>query len=145
MITAPYNFVPLSDKVVNPFWAKHVSHDIPFEGAQSGVLKVKLKAESPIFVRNGVPKSQQESPAGKQFNNINDEYFIPGSSLKGMIRSVMEIMSFGRMGNKVNSHRYSVRDFQNNKIYDKTQISNHALCGWLYKKDGVFYLDDCGK
>ncbi len=146
MITSPYNFVPLSEKVVMPFWAKHVSHDIPFEDSQSGVLKLIIKAESPIYVRNGVPSSvDKESPEYKAFNKSGNNYFIPGSSIKGMIRSVMEIMSFGRMANKVNDHRYSVRDFQNDGIYPKSALAKEVFCGWLYKRDGEFLLDDCGK
>ena len=105
-----------------------------------------IKAESPIYVRNGVPKSvDKDNPLAKSFNNINNEYFIPGSSIKGMLRSVMEIMSFGRMGNKVNDHRYSVRDFQNDTIYPKSALAKEVLCGWLFKKDGEYFLDDCGK
>lgn len=146
MITAPYNFVPLSDKVVMPFWTKHVSHDIPFENAHSGTLKVKITAKSPIFVRNGMPRTTNEDdPRRNEFNNIDGRYFIPGSSLKGMIRSVVEIMSYGRMKNKINDHKYSVRDFQNNDIYPKTDLSNKIECGWLYKEGEIYYLDECGK
>ncbi len=146
MIKSPYNFVPLSDKVVMPFWAKHVSHDIPFKDSQSGVLKLKINAESPIYVRNGVPRSvDKNSRETKAFNHINNQYFIPGSSIKGMLRSVLEIMSFGRMKNKINDHKYSVRDFQNDNIYPKSHLSKEVLCGWLYKKDGQYFLDDCGK
>ncbi len=144
MITSPYNFVPLSEKVVMPFWAKHVSHDIPFKDSESGILELKLKAASPIYVRNGVSKDAAENDKNA-FNNINNKYFIPGSSIKGMLRSVMEIMSFGRMGNKVNDHRYSVRDFQNDTIYPKSALAKEVLCGWLFKKDGEYFLDDCGK
>ncbi len=144
MITSPYNFVPLSDKVVSPYWAKHVSHDIPFEDAQSGVLDLIIKAESPIYVRNGTPRDASEDPKNA-FNNINGQYFIPGSSVKGMLRSVIEIMSFGRMGNKVNDHKYSVRDFQNDDIYPKSTLAKDVLCGWLFKKNGEYFLDDCGK
>lgn len=145
MIKSPYNFVPLSDKVVQPFWANQVSHDIPFREPQSGVLKLKITAKNPIYVRNGVPKSEQDTDGYNVFNNIENRYFIPGSSIKGMLRSVMEIMSYGRMKNKVNDHRYSVRDFQNPDIYDKTTLSNKVECGWLYKKGDEYYLDMCGK
>lgn len=146
MITAPYNFVPLSDKVVMPFWAKHVSHDIPFENAQSGTLKVKITAKSPIYVRNGVSRAADlKATERNEFNNIDGRYFIPGSSLKGMIRNIMEIMSYGRMKNKVNDHKYSVRDFNNDNIYDKSDISKNAECGWLYKEGDTFYIDECGK
>lgn len=144
MITSPYNFVPLSEKVVSPYWAKQVSHDIPFEDAQSGVLDLIIKAESPIYVRNGTPRDASEDPKNA-FNNINEQYFIPGSSVKGMLRSVMEIMSFGRMGNKVNDHKYSVRDFQNNDIYPKSELAREVDCGWLYKNGEEYFLIDCGK
>lgn len=146
MIISPYNFVPLSDKVVSPFWANHISHDIPFKDAQSGKLTLKIKAESPIYVRNGMPRNAAENDLKKNdFNNFNNRYFIPGSSVKGMLRSVMEIMSFGRMKNKVNDVKYSVRDFQNNDIYPKTEISNKAECGWLYKIGDEYFIDECGK
>lgn len=146
MITSPYNFVPLSDKVVMPFWAKHISHDIPFKDAQSGILKIKIRAESPIYVRNGVPQNMEKDNGQRNvFNQFNNEYFIPGSSIKGMLRSVMEIMSFGRMKKKVNPDRYSVRDFQNNDIYPKTDLSNQVECGWLYKVDDAYFIDKCGK
>ncbi|RMH63612.1 MAG: TIGR03986 family CRISPR-associated RAMP protein, partial [Calditrichaeota bacterium] len=36
-------------------------------------------------------------------------HIIPGTSVKGILRSVMEIASFGRM-NRVSDHRYSIRD-----------------------------------
>lgn len=146
MITAPYNFVPLSEKVVKPFWAKKISHDIPFEDSKSGTLKLKIKAESPIFVRNGMPRNaSEEDPKKNNFNNINNNYFIPGSSVKGMLRSVVEIMSFAIMKNKVNQHKYSVRDFQNNNIYPKSDLSNQVESGWLYKVGDEYFIDKCGK
>ena len=72
MITAPYNFVPLSNEVVMPFWAEHVSHDIPFQDAQSGTLRVKITAKSPIYVRNGMPRNAGENDSKRNdFNNVN--------------------------------------------------------------------------
>lgn len=146
MITSPYNFVPLSEKVVSPFWAKHVSHDIPFENGVSGVLKLKITAKSPIYVRNGVfGKDKDDENEKNRFNHFNNKPFIPASSIKGMLRSVVEIMSFGRMANKVNDVRYSVRDFENKQIYPKEKFSKDILCGWLYYQNGEFFLVDCGR
>lgn len=144
MITSPYNFVPLSEKVVMPFWAKYVSHDVPFKDAQSGTLNLKIKAENPIYVRNGASRNAPDKDKNT-FNQFNNQYFIPGSSIRGMLRAVIEIMSFGRMKNKVNDDRYSVRDFQNVHLYDKTNISNTVKCGWLYKIGDEYFLDKCGK
>lgn len=146
MIKAPYNFVPLSEKVVSPFWSKQISQDIPFKDAQSGTLKLKIKAESPIYVRNGVSRIMEDKdPRRNEFNHANGQYFIPGSSIRGMIRSLVEIMSFGRMKNKVNPNKYSVRDFQNNDLYDKSDLSNKVECGWLYKEGDDYLLNMCGK
>ena len=146
MITSPYNFVPLSEKVVMPFWAKHVSHDMPFADSVSGILKIKMTAKSPIYVRNGAPASVgKDSIEYQKFNHIGNRPFVPAASIKGMLRSVVEIMSFGRMGNKVNDHKYSVRDFQNKAIYPMETFSKDILCGWLYTKNGEYFLEDCGK
>ena len=120
-IKAPYKFVPFNKQVVSPYWIEQISHDIPFSDGQSGTIEVALKAESPIFVRDGIGQKQakdnyqddvQQKP--HLFSQYGGRYFIPGTSIKGMIRNVLEILSFGRMEDKVNDHRYAVRDFQNN-------------------------------
>ena len=41
-IKAPFNFVPLSDKVFFPDWADKISHDIPFEDGVSGTIELTL-------------------------------------------------------------------------------------------------------
>jgi len=68
MITAPFNFVPLSNKVFFPDWADKVSHDVPFEDAQSGDIDITITAKSPIFIRD------HENP--EQFCSYNGEYYI---------------------------------------------------------------------
>lgn len=155
MITAPYNFVPLNETVVSPFWADFVSHDKPFRNAKSGTMEVSITAESPIYVRNGGPrkfeevvkngKTEQKEIIDPEFNHLNGKFFIPGSSIKGMIRSMVEIMSFGSMEEKVDDIRYSVRDFQNNSIYPKSDLSKESLGGWLRLENGIFYLKSCGR
>jgi len=120
-IQAPYNFVPLSKKVVFPDWAGQVSHDIPFSDGISGEISCSFTTESPIYVRNGGNWSREEIMAnqrndGQSFFRLGDEYIVPGSSLKGMLRGVIEIMSFGKMG-RVDDRRYSVRDLQNPGLY----------------------------
>ncbi len=49
-ISAPYNFVPLSDYVHIPEWSKRASHDWPFEDGLSGEIHYTLVAESPLLV-----------------------------------------------------------------------------------------------
>ena len=152
MITAPYNFVPLNKKVVEAYWTDHISHDKPFAGFESGTLEVEMTAENPIYVRNGGKtviitnkKGEKEEISDPEFNNFNGKYFIPGSSIKGMLRSVIEIISFGKMEDKVNDVRLALRDFQNNNLYPKSDLSKEAQAAWL-RFDGVdYFLKPCGR
>lgn len=144
MITAPYNFVPLSKKVVAPYWGPLVSHDRPFEQGLSGVLDLEIEAISPIYVRNGEKREENQDP-DTSFNNLNGKYYIPGTSIKGMLRSMVEIMSFGSMVDKVEDVKYSVRDWANDKIYPKSAISKESLAGWLRVENGKYFLKPCGR
>ncbi len=141
VIKAPFNFVPLSQEVVTPYWGPYINQDVPFEDGQSGTIEVSLKACSPLFVRDG--KKTEERP--QRFSQTGDgRYFIPGSSLKGMVRSVMEIMTFSKM-KLVNDHRFAYRDFHNNHLYKVSDISKAAESGWLYKDaEGNYHIEECG-
>lgn len=80
-----------------------------------------------------------------KFSNFNGKFFIPGSSLKGMIRNVMEIMSFGRM--VANNHRYAVRDLSNKDedFYRKHFKPKTVFCGYLRKdKNEKYTITDHG-
>jgi CRISPR-associated protein (TIGR03986 family) len=138
MITAPFNFVPLSEKVFFPDWAEKVSHDIPFEDSQSGSIDITITAKSPIFIRD---HEKQE-----EFCQHNGEYYIPSSSVKGMVRNVLEIMSFSKMS-IYNDDTYAVRDLRNRELYMSKMTPDNTFCGWLKKsEDGKSYLiEDCGK
>ena len=61
MIKAPFNFIPLNNRVFQPSWAPFISHDIPFANGLSGTINYELTAAAPIFVRNGgAPKNSQK-------------------------------------------------------------------------------------
>ncbi len=148
-IKSPYNFVPVNNTVVFPYWADLISHDIPFEDAHSGTLTIKLKAHSSIFVRNGAPKKpkeDQEKQHESDFSQANGQYFIPGSSLKGMVRNVLEVMTFSKMGNKVDDHRYAIRDLSPaaKEIYRDHFNTGNTFAGWLFKDgNGDYKIIDC--
>lgn len=145
MLPAPYNFVPLSRKVFFPDWADQVSHDVPFTDGLSGEIECDLVFDSPVYVRNGGPwnaddvRTTQEAQA---FFRVGDTVLIPGSSLRGVFRSVLEIASFGKMS-RADDHRYGVRDLQNRPLYTdrmtETVVRNtyrpRVKAGWLEKDD----------
>ncbi len=157
-IPSPYNFVPLSNKIVEPDWAPMVSHDIPFEDGLSGELDVKLEAMSPFYVRNGgawddKDKKDRNSQMHEFFkattrDNADEDFIIPGSSIKGVLRSVLEIVSFSKMS-RISDNRYSLRDL-NNKSYtsELTSKKNNIIVplsqsGWLTMNSGRWFLTPC--
>ncbi len=152
-ISAPYNFVPLSDTVVEPDWADRTSHDLPFEDGISGEIRYSLIAHSPLLVSgpqttNNVKRFFQVSPG-------SNGYAIHGATLKGMVRAVLEIASFSRMSH-TDDARYSVRDltagarpFYGNKMTERgtgpNQYRAKAKAGWLQfdASSGEWKLTPC--
>jgi len=146
-IRAPFNFVPVSDKVFFPEWADQINHDIPFSDGLSGTINLKITAESPIFVRNGHTEKDREEKNENysSFSNVEGQYFIPGTSLKGAIRNVLEILSFGKM--RINKDaKFAQREWDNkNNIYPLKDQQNNFHCGWLRRCGKNYKIIDCGK
>lgn len=88
----PYNFVKID-------WSKKPEKKYPltyekFKG-KSGRIKLKITSLSPLFIRHTYEENEKRKPDGInlpiQFaHNKKNEYFIPGSSLKGMLRATAE-------------------------------------------------------
>ena len=121
-ITAPYGFVPLSEKVVCPEWVQPTGenlvapplHDVPFRDGICGTLEIEIEAETPIFTA----AAEQDKAKSDSFFRLPDKrYALPGSLLRGAFRNVVEIATFGRLVERVNDHRYAVRDLQNRALY----------------------------
>ncbi|MCZ6169698.1 TIGR03986 family CRISPR-associated RAMP protein [Campylobacter ureolyticus] len=143
MIKAPYNFAQLNKEVFYPSWAKEISHDIPFRDGESGELELSITAHSPIFIANSKKDREEESKKETKFCNIGGKFFIPATSIKGTIRSVLEIISFSKLRDFDDS-TYAVRDFSKGENFYMKQMGEPTYCGWLYKKDGDFFIQDCG-
>ncbi|MDR1371260.1 MAG: RAMP superfamily CRISPR-associated protein, partial [Dysgonamonadaceae bacterium] len=144
-IKAPFNFVPLNDKVFFPEWADKISHDIPFEDGESGEIELKITAHSPIFVRNGHTRVDADAKNAEytSFSKIGEKYFIPATSVKGAIRNVLEIMSFGKM-TQISDDRYSLRDLSLKREYLNFFQNSEIHCGWMIKEDNCIKISDHG-
>jgi CRISPR-associated protein (TIGR03986 family) len=148
-LTAPYNFVPLSDRVCTASdlgLPKGLpSQDDPATGGLCGELQIILTAQAPILVagvQDGREKRFFETPKGRA---------IPGSSMRGMIRNVIEIASFGRMW-RVEDRRYGMRDLNKTARLDygsrmsfdhedETYEAN-ARGGWLTETSEGLLLEE---
>lgn len=154
-VKSPYNFVPAptESEVYKPDWAHQVSHDIPFSDGQSGEITLKITAETPIFIRNGHAKPKDGEEVTSEFSHVmvngQKQYFIPATSIKGMLRNVLEIMSFSRM-KQVDDDKFAVRDLSSNDNFYMKQMKssggNKTHAGWLIEDaEGNWQIIDCGE
>ncbi|VXD25831.1 conserved hypothetical protein [Planktothrix serta PCC 8927] len=109
---APYNFVELPEKVVE------AERPLP-EGDRyhlnrhTGRIECILTTESPLYTRCGLTTDEFES--GKESKDLPEFFYtdpsskskkpvIPGSSLRGMLRTLVEIVSFSKI-ERVSGHQ----------------------------------------
>lgn len=134
-------FVPLNQAVYTPDWSTLVSQDIPFEDGEDGWIEVIWTNKTPLFVRD------KESVFSAHITTENGKklYFIPGSSIKGMLRNTLSILSFGKLQSK---SEYKYTDRTGEHTIDISQWVNHLqddgvhdLCetifGWSDAKDSM--------
>jgi CRISPR-associated protein (TIGR03986 family) len=114
-----------------PDWGKYVSQDYPFEDGVSGKIALDITAKSDIFVRDG------SGDKSSDFSNINQRYFIPGTSIKGSLRSVLEIVSFGKL-TRFNNDSFDIRDIKNSQYRDL--MNDKIKMGWFVYHNGNYYI-----
>lgn len=141
-IQAPYRFVPLSQLVVLPEWGNQVSHDKPFKDGICGELDILLTTQSDICVGGEqVPSTQHQAGIVKFFTTPDGKPAIPASSLKGMLRNVLEIATFSRF-KQVEDQKLGVRDIRQAGNFYHTAIKNPEA-GWLVFEDDKWVIYPC--
>ncbi|MBI4852367.1 MAG: TIGR03986 family CRISPR-associated RAMP protein [Acidobacteria bacterium] len=177
--TAPYNFVPLPDLVVPATEIdKLPDHDMYSQNdyKHSGYFTVKLTTKSPLYIRCAMTrhnfeldeqeKDRNGNPIAPKANNTNycdrikntPDFFytqqkgipvIPGSSLRGMLRSLLEIVSYGKLSfiNKNNSAIFyravaakSTDPLKNPYEYILGKYGKNVCAGYLVKKLNEWYI-----
>lgn len=130
----PYTFVPFADNVylLDDKEKEMLSHDIPFENHLSGTIFVDFESITPFCV------------CGEDGNNTNisGKFFIPGTSLKGMIRNVFEIITMSNARNGIANKRYSMRDLRNN-AYELKAANHPQKSGFLIQINGKTFIHPC--
>ena len=135
---AGYRFVPFGDRIVAPPVPLEVlGLDTPCPGGSvSGTLEVTWRAETPVCI--GVAG---EGSSVEPFE-IDGRGCIPGASLRGMLRSVMEIAGFCNLG-PINDHRhFGFRDFTDADNYRQRVQADAIKAGWLIHEDGDWILTE---
>lgn len=160
---APYNFVPLS-KHVRTEWGPDPSQDIPYRDGLSGTLAITVTADTPLLVsgsdevaptddRNVTDGDATAARPKRFFRSPDGTPAIPGSSLRGMVRNVVEIIGYGKF-QLVDDRRYGLRDLTaaarldyGAQFTEKTgdrRYRARSLAGWLSRgRDGGWLITPC--
>lgn len=131
---APYNFISLNSRILAVTEQEGLEdldralpdHDVFDPARKTGYFAVTLTSESPLYIRgmltdeelkrlNDTNASEEEKRRLKnkaEFFQLDDgKPRIPASSLRGLIRSLVEIVTFGKMG-RVSDSRLFYRDLR---------------------------------
>ena len=148
-ITSPYNFVPLNQQVFYPDWAEQASQDLPFKDGLDVSLDIKLTNVSPLFTRNGSKDGKDTFSSHIIGENGKRQYFIPATTIKGMLREIVEIMTFGKMQegkdyqNRYFGYRDVARQAGNELNAEYMRKVSKGKPGWLYKEGENYYFAPC--
>lgn len=107
---APYNFIPLNEKVVK-FSAPCILDDNKKNSFNtlkdiSGEINLTITTKTPFFIGDSEKESKKDY---KEFFMVDGKPQIPGSSLRGMIRNLVEIVSYGKF-ETYNNDKFYYRD-----------------------------------
>lgn len=151
---APYNFVPLSTEVFTCGLVDDYSHDVPFRDGLCGWLDLTIEAATPLLVGGAREKASDREAGWVEFCKLPDggeSFYIPGSSLRGLIRNVIEIAGFSRF-NLVDDRRFSFRDLSGGnqrggmiRKYMDRMNGDYGVpqAGWLFFEDGRWKVTPC--
>jgi CRISPR-associated protein (TIGR03986 family) len=114
ILNPPYNFVPLNENPVEAtcYPGKIIDQEnalklnIYLPDLKAGYIDIKLTTLTPLYIRDALIDTELKEKTEKEKNKdryINPDFFspgnkvrIPGSSLRGMIRTLVEIVTFGK-------------------------------------------------
>jgi CRISPR-associated protein (TIGR03986 family) len=148
-ITAPFRFARIWRRVYLPAWGELVTHDVPFADGLSGEATITLTARTPLVV--GGPRRKAVKGKGQQggregevwpFRLPDGTWALPGSTLQGMTRAILEIATFARLGHRIDDRRFAYRSLAVTETakrhYGKRLSTNaggnvtpHSRAGWL--------------
>ena len=96
---SPYNFVPLNDEVVYPN-EQRVFFDKYNSERNTGHINLEIANKTPLFIRG----------KNEFFLLINGKPIIPGSTLRGLIRNMVGVLSYSKI-EFINDSRFFYRSF----------------------------------
>lgn len=149
---APYNFIEFPDRVVYKYdnIDDLPKHDSFRSDLNTGYIEYDFTNKTPLYIGSGVD--------GEPFK-VDDNHVIPGSTMRGVVRSNAEILSFsypefvedGRFTYRAFAGHKSLRDEYGKKLKEVVTDSNLKLmeeggidkkvkAGYIFKYSGEYYI-----
>ena len=120
-VGAPYNFVGISKKVSRRSPDQLQPHNVIDAGLKSGRISYEIEAVTPIFVSEG---KREDKKSEEFYKNCYGEYAIPGSTIRGLTRSNIQILSSSSVAADIQDGILMYRNVANGKEKD---AYNHVL------------------
>lgn len=157
LLRAPYRFAYLPQAVARPdptvraaldikapseaegWGARATLHSRPLQGGLSGELEIKWRAESPLLV--GQTRKEGDVDVDEPVVLANNDYWIPGASIKGLVRACAEIAGYGRLTRANLDHVFAFRDFSKAEY---SRAIGDVRGGWLWRENGRYFIQDAG-
>lgn len=125
---APYNFVSFPKKAVIRYKkpSELPAHN-DFKNREgkdllSGTIEYTIEAMTPIMVADG-----KDDKNAYFFTNARGDYAIPGNTLRGLIRTNCQILSFSNVVNAHEGDNYSESEIENSRFLFRDVAGNGAL------------------
>lgn len=170
---APYNFVSFPKRAVvkytDPSQLPPHNNFKNRSGKEllSGFIQYTLKAETPIMVGGGGKDRNRDTDKDVFFfKNSDGDYAIPGNTIRGLLRTNSQILSFSNIIKADDSGGYGQSEIQDSKFLFRDVAGNNALsdkykeilnidpnkrvsrnlrAGYIYNEKGQYYIEESEK
>lgn len=146
-VGAPYNFVPVSSRVMAVKSDNLIGHDQIKSECYTGEILYEITNEMPIFIG-------QRNDSSEFYKDNYGRYCIPGSSIRGMIKSNVQILGFSSIVDDVDDYRLMYREVGGKKSSLKETYTNilgidsiakisvlkNVKAGYIKKENGKYYI-----
>jgi len=118
---APYNFISLNNNIIS----SNGNQDHSCYSSLSGQIEIDVKVVQPLFIRG----------SDGLFARIDGIPYIPGSSIRGMIKNLVKIVSYGKFD-----------QFTEKTLYRRSSRTdgNDVKAGFMSFSNGEYKIADAG-
>ena len=154
---APYNFIPLNKTVVRAEFASREQmpgFDTYDTDSYTGYIEYQLETVTPLYIRDTFESLSKDDKVNPDFFSPASRRKIPGSSIRGMTRTLVETVSWGKfenfekdkllyyrtMADKCKSVMFEYQGNMSSGNYKAKTLKYKFYAGYLTKEDFDYYI-----